>query len=203
LGKSKKQRKVKKMVQLTRIYTRGGDKGKTSLGTGTRVLKNDARIQAIGDVDELNSTLGLCRLFAEEDHLRLFEHIQNDLFDVGADLCLEDLNQEGCLRVQSSQVTWVEKTIDHFNKDLAPLTSFILPGGTALSSALHMVRSIARRAERSIVTLQQTADINDQVLIYINRLSDLFFVLARFFNEAGTKDILWKPGAFRDTSALS
>ena len=186
------------MVQLTRIYTRGGDKGKTSLGSGTRVLKNDSRIQAIGDLDELNSTLGLCRLFATDEHLSLFEHIQNDLFDVGADLCLEDLALKDCLRLQAAQVTWVEKTIDHFNKDLAPLTSFVLPGGSALSSALHMTRAIARRAERSIVTLQQEADINPQVLIYINRLSDLFFVLARFFNEAGTKDILWKPGAFRD-----
>jgi cob(I)alamin adenosyltransferase len=189
------------MVQLTRIYTRGGDKGKTSLGTGTRVFKNHPRIQAIGAVDELNSSLGLCRLHAPNDSIGLFEHIQNDLFDVGADLCLEDLNQPNCLRIQKSQTEWLEKAIDRFNGDLLPLTSFVLPGGSVLSANLHMARSIARRTERHIVDLQQAADMNPEVLIYINRLSDLLFVLARFFNDLGQGDILWKPGAFRDTTA--
>lgn len=186
------------MVQLTRIYTRGGDKGKTSLGSGTRVPKNDLRIAAIGDVDELNSSLGLCRLSWPEEHQTFFHRIQNDLFDVGADLCMEDLTQENVLRIQESQVTWLESKIDEFNKDLAPLKSFVLPGGSTLSSALHLSRSIARRAERSVVALQADASINDQVAVYLNRLSDLLFVLARFFNDKGAGDILWKPGASQD-----
>lgn len=186
------------MVQLTRIYTRGGDKGKTSLGSSTRVLKNDPRIHAIGDVDELNSSLGVCRLSWPEEHADFFHRIQNDLFDLGADLCMEDLTQKDVLRIRKEQVTWLEQRIDEFNADLAPLKSFVLPGGTALSSSLHMARSIARRAERSVVTLQLSVDINNQVSIYLNRLSDLLFVLARYFNNKGGQDVLWKPGASQD-----
>lgn len=186
------------MVQLTRIYTRGGDKGKTALGSGTRVPKNDLRIHAIGDVDELNSSLGLCRLSLPEEHATFFHHIQNDLFDVGADLCMEDLEMENALRIQENQVVWLEKNIDQFNEDLSPLTSFVLPGGSTLSAALHLSRSIARRAERSVVTLQQEAKINPQIAIYLNRLSDLLFVLARYFNDKGSKDVLWKPGASQE-----
>ena len=183
------------MVTLTRIYTRGGDKGKTALGTGTRVFKDDPRVEAIGSVDELNSCLGVCRLFAESTGQVLFQHLQNDLFDVGADLCLEDLSQENCLRVQASQVQWLEKNLDHFNEFLLPLTSFVLPGGSSLSANLHMARSIARRAERRVITLHREVSLNPQVPIYLNRLSDFLFVLARFFNDKGKADILWKPGA--------
>ncbi len=182
------------MVQLTRIYTRGGDKGKTSLGSGKRVLKTDPRIVAIGEVDELNSTLGVCRLSLPENHQSLFHRIQNDLFDVGADLCMDDLSKPGVLRIQASQILWLEQTIDHFNKDLSPLTSFVLPGGSPLSASLHVSRSVARRAERALVVLEMDCLINQQVLIYLNRLSDLLFVLARFFNQQGQGDILWQPG---------
>jgi len=182
------------MVQLTCIYTRGGDKGKTSLGTGKRVFKNDLRIIAIGEVDELNSSLGLCRVSLPAEYQPLFYRIQNDLFDVGADLCIDDLTKKDVLRIQTSQVLWLEETIDFFNKDLAPLTSFVLPGGSVLSAALHLSRTIARRAERALVSLQAESPLNKEVLIYLNRLSDLFFVLARFFNDKGKSDILWKPG---------
>jgi cob(I)alamin adenosyltransferase len=182
------------MVQLTRIYTRGGDKGKTSLGSGKRVSKTDSRIVAIGEVDELNSTLGVCRLSLPPEHQPLFHRLQNDLFDVGADLCMDDLQQAGVLRIQASQVLWLEETIDHFNKDLSPLRSFVLPGGSALSATLHVSRAVARRAERALIALQADTAINQQVVIYLNRLSDLLFVLARFFNQRGEGDILWQPG---------
>jgi cob(I)alamin adenosyltransferase len=182
------------MVQLTRIYTRGGDKGKTSLGSGKRVLKTDPRIMAIGEVDELNSTLGVCHLSLPEEHQSLFHRLQNDLFDVGADLCMDDLTQEGVLRIQPSQVIWLEETIDHFNKDLSPLRSFVLPGGSVLSASLHVSRAVARRAERALIALQIDTAINQQVIVYLNRLSDLLFVLARFFNDQGKGDILWQPG---------
>ena len=187
------------MVQLTRIYTKGGDKGKTSLGSGARVLKSTRRIQAIGDVDEANCAIGLAILdIAHEEALGLLKGIQNDLFDVGADLCMEDLSQEDVLRIKPIQAERVERAIDTFNDFLVPLYSFVLPGGSKVSAALHMARAVARRAERSVVALHQEEPINANVVVYLNRLSDLLFVLARFFNQKGEGDILWVPGHSQD-----
>ncbi len=184
------------MVQLTRIYTRGGDKGKTSLGTGERVLKSSLRMEAIGSVDEANAALGWAREMADETIKPLLYRIQNDLFDVGADLCMPDLKQEA-LRISFSQVVWLEEQIDRLNHPLPPLTSFILPGGSLLAAALHMARTIVRRAERVIVAEHQHHPVNLELLKYINRLSDLLFVLCRAVNDNGTNDVLWVPGANR------
>lgn len=183
------------MVQLTRIYTKGGDKGKTSLGTNIRVLKSSLRIIAIGDIDEVNAAIGVVRLYAEEDLDRLLARIQNNLFDVGADLCIPE-QEEGTkgLRILPQQVTFLEQQIDDHNKVLPPLTSFVLPGGTVLSAMLHQARTVARRAERSVCALQEREPLNDQILCYINRLSDLLFVLARYANHKQGGDILWVPG---------
>lgn len=187
------------MVQLTRIYTRGGDKGKTSLGGGERILKSSVRIAAIGDVDETNACLGLARLGANEDLDRLLAHLQNDLFDMGADLCVVEAaepNKER-LRIDLHQVSFLEETIDHYNKPLPPLKSFVLPGGSPLSASLHQARTVARRAERTICILKDSEPVNAYVLQYINRLSDLLFVLARFSNHQADGDVLWVPGAYR------
>jgi len=186
------------MVQLTRIYTKGGDKGKTSLGTGTRVLKSSPRIAAIGDVDEANACVGLARLYANEEIDRLLSHIQNDLFDVGADLCVpEDKQEKERLRIHPLQVTFLEEKIDHYNKTLPPLQSFVLPGGTPLSARLHQARTVVRRAERNICFLKDTESVNEYIIQYVNRLSDLLFVLARYDNHQEGGDILWVPGANR------
>lgn len=187
------------MVQLTRIYTKGGDKGKTSLGGGKRVLKSSVRIAAIGDVDETNACIGLARLFADEYMNRILSHLQNDLFDMGADLCVveEKDDNKDRLRIHPHQVHFLEDTIDHYNKPLPPLKSFVLPGGTSLSASLHQARAVARRAERTICVLKETESVNDYVLQYINRLSDLLFVLARFSNHQADGDLLWVPGAYR------
>ncbi|AIK95537.1 cob(I)yrinic acid a,c-diamide adenosyltransferase [Candidatus Odyssella acanthamoebae] len=184
------------MVQLTRIYTRGGDKGKASLGDGTRIYKSDLRMEAIGSVDEANASLGLVMLHAESDIAKILFRIQNDLFDVGADLCMSDTTQPG-LRIVASQVTWLEHQIDHFNESLSPLNSFVLPGGTQLAAYLHLARTIVRRAERVIVALSLQSQINLEVVRYINRLSDLLFVLSRYTNNKGLQDVLWVPGANR------
>ena len=186
------------MVQLTRIYTKGGDKGKTSLGTGKRVSKSSVRIASIGDVDEVNASLGLVRLHTNGELDRLLSHIQNDLFDMGADLCVpEDTSNEEVLRIQEGQITYLEKNIDTYNECLPHLTSFVLPGGTALAASLHFARTVARRAERTISHLKEEESINEKVLQYINRLSDLLFVLARTANHQAEGDILWVPGANR------
>jgi cob(I)alamin adenosyltransferase len=184
------------MVQLTRIYTKGGDKGKTSLGTGQRVPKSSPRIAAIGDVDEANAFIGVCRLFADEDMDRLLSRIQNDLFDLGADLCLPPKENEGNkLRIKSQQVSYLEEQIDYYNQVLPPLQSFVLPGGTSFSAHLHQARAVVRRAERSICYLKESESLNDTIIQYINRLSDLLFVLARYANHQKGGDVLWVPGA--------
>ncbi|MEI8320634.1 MAG: cob(I)yrinic acid a,c-diamide adenosyltransferase [Alphaproteobacteria bacterium] len=180
------------MVQLTRIYTKGGDKGKTSLGDGKRVFKDDPRIEAIGTVDEVNAWIGICHFHVSKDFLEDLNHIQHDLFDVGADLCIT--NSTTKLKVTEPQVTWLEDRIDTLNIHLSPLNSFVLPGGTAASSYIHGARTVSRRCERSLVHLSKEESLNPFVLSYINRLSDYLFVLARFENDRGRKDILWIPG---------
>lgn len=184
------------MVSLTRIYTRGGDKGKTSLGSGERVAKSNLRIAAIGTVDEANSAIGICRLAAAQEIDVILNRIQNDLFDVGADLCMPDLASPA-LRITPQQVEWLETQIDKLNKELTPLNSFILPGGSPSAAYLHMARTIVRRAERDIVALNENFKLNLEIIKYVNRLSDLLFVMARTVNQNGLNDILWVPGANR------
>ena len=190
------------MVKLTKIYTRGGDKGDTSLGDGTRVRKSDSRVAAYGTLDEANSTVGIVRLHtaADPDTDAMLVRIQNDLFDLGADLCRPSDAQEDAskvLRIVQSQVDRLEDEIDAMNATLAPLNSFVLPGGTAAAAYLHLARTIVRRAERDITDLAARETINPLALIYANRLSDHFFVLARFVNAKATGDVLWTPGATR------
>ena len=194
------------MVNLTRIYTRAGDGGETSLGDGRRVRKDDPRLAAYGTVDELNAMLGLVLadggLPAGWDGW--LTRIQNDLFDVGADLAVPEEEREDRssarertrLRVDEGQVTWLEERCDEVNEGLAPLTSFVLPGGTPLAARLHVARTICRRAEREIVALAAGAEVNAVALAYVNRLSDLLFILARAANPPG-REPLWVPGANR------
>lgn len=192
------------MVKLNKIYTKTGDDGTTGLVDGSRIAKNDARMAAIGDVDELNSALGLaiCEV-VDAALVQSLRMIQNDLFDLGADLATptgEDDDfapSEMMLRVTPSQVERLEGEIDAVNDHLDPLTSFILPGGEKSAAAVHLARAIARRAERTAVGAAQVMAINPQALAYINRLSDYLFVLGRMLNNAGKADILWVPGASR------
>ncbi len=187
------------MVTLTKIYTRGGDKGQTSLGDGRRVQKHDLRVEAYGTVDETNGVIGLARLHTEGEADAMLSRIQNDLFDLGADLCTPETGRkaEGALRVLDSQVERLEKEIDAMNAELQPLKSFILPGGTPASAYLHLGRTVARRAERLITRLSETEPLNPVTIRYINRLSDHLFVLARFLNDKGASDVLWVPGGNR------
>ncbi|MEM7169888.1 MAG: cob(I)yrinic acid a,c-diamide adenosyltransferase [Pseudomonadota bacterium] len=187
------------MVELTKIYTKGGDKGKTSLSNGARVVKHDLRVAAYGTVDEANSALGLARLHCEDDVDRLISQLQNDLFDLGADLCTPEVENppHPPLRIVSAQVERLEAEIDRLNAELAPLKSFILPGGTAAAAHLHLARTIARRAERQVTALAEKEPINPEAIRFINRLSDLLFVLSRHVNDGGALDVLWKPGANR------
>ena len=186
------------MVYLSRIYTKTGDQGETALGDGTRVPKNHPRVAAYGTVDELNSVLGV--LLAQIPALPeagLIRGIQNDLFDVGADLCLPQSASRPSkppLRVRPEQAERLEKAIDRLNANLAPLTSFVLPGGQPAAAWCHLARTICRRAERAVVALSQAEPINPQTVIYLNRLSDLLFVLARVSNAGGQEDVLWQPG---------
>jgi cob(I)alamin adenosyltransferase len=184
------------MVQLTRIYTRGGDQGKTSLGDGRRILKNTLRIEAIGAVDEANAFVGMARLSLKGEEELMLRRVQNDLFDVGADLCMPD-EQQGrtALRIHQRHIHRLEEEIDKINAILSPLKSFILPGGSEASTALHIARTVIRRAERRVCALSEKEAVNKNVIIYLNRLSDHFFVLARFMNKKGENDILWEPGA--------
>jgi cob(I)alamin adenosyltransferase len=187
------------MVYLSRIYTKTGDKGDTALGDGTRVAKDHPRVTAYGSVDELNAVLGmlLCQQPADGPHGALLRRIQNDLFDVGADLCVPVAADEPpgkVLRVRPEQAQRLEEAIDRLNAALQPLRSFVLPGGTPTAAACHLARTVCRRAERDVVTLMRQESINPQVLIYLNRLSDLLFVLARVFNDGGA-EVLWVPGA--------
>lgn len=186
------------MVQLTRIYTKGGDKGKTSLGTKERVSKASLRIAAIGDVDEANASIGVARLSADEEINLLLSHIQNDLFDLGADLCVPlEKTAEERLRIDPYQTAFLEEKIDYYNHPLPSLKSFVLPGGSLLAAVLHQARTVVRRAERTVCALHEAEPINASVLQYLNRLSDLLFVLARFANHKEGEDVLWVPGAHR------
>jgi len=190
------------MVVLNKIYTRTGDKGTTALGNGDRVAKHDARVAAYGTTDELNSVLGVARLNSEGEMDTALARIQNDLFDLGADLCRPDMAKDAGaeyppLRIIDSQVQRLESEIDAMNARLEPLRSFILPGGSTLSAHLHVCRTVARRAERLSVELSQAEDINADAITYLNRLSDWFFVAARVANDNGQSDVLWVPGANR------
>ncbi len=189
------------MVSLTRIYTRGGDAGETSLGDGARVPKHTLRVAAYGTVDEANAAIGLARLHTADQPAidAMLGRIQNDLFDLGADLCTpEEPNpKHPPLRVLPSQVDRLEAEIDAMNADLAPLKSFILPGGTPAAAHLHLARTVTRRAERLMTDLAQREPVTAAALKYINRLSDHLFVLSRVVNGNGAQDVLWVPGANR------
>jgi cob(I)alamin adenosyltransferase len=194
------------MVRLTRIYTRGGDAGKTSLGRGERVAKHDLRVEAYGTVDEANAIIGLARsaiaragssdvLVQADDMLA---RIQNDLFDLGADLCTVKAKRgQTALRIVASQVKRLESEIDAMNGDLEPLASFILPGGEETAALLHLARTVTRRAERRMTALAAKRAINPEAIKYINRLSDHLFVLSRRLNDNGASDVLWVPGGAR------
>lgn len=187
------------MVILNRIYTKTGDKGETALGDGTRVPKHAARIASYGTVDEANAVIGLARLHASGEVDAMLGRIQNDLFDLGADLCIPETSRrsEGALRITEAQVERLEREIDAMNAELAPLTSFVLPGGTPAAAYLHLARTVSRRAERQMVELAQSETVSPAALKYINRLSDHLFVASRYANEKGAKDVLWQPGANR------
>jgi cob(I)alamin adenosyltransferase len=187
-------------MKLDKIYTRTGDEGKTSLGDGTRLPKFHFRVTAYGSIDEANSVIGMALLqVPDQEVIRVLRHIQNDLFDVGADLCQPGKpgKEKPVLRITEEQVVWLEKQIDHFNAELEPLTSFVLPGGSPASAYMHLARTVTRRAERDVVRLSADETVNPAVLRYVNRLSDLFFVLARFLNDKGKEDVRWQPGLHR------
>jgi cob(I)alamin adenosyltransferase len=196
------------MVKLNKIYTRTGDDGTTGLVRGPRRMKHDLRVNAFGTVDEANSHLGLARLHtaALPKIDSLLARIQNDLFDLGSDLATPGADQPGTppvLRITQAQTDWCERQIDHFNDGLEPLTSFVLPGGSALSAELHVARTVVRRAERLVVELMSIEpDTNADVMRYLNRLSDLLFVLARVANANGRRDVLWVPGQYSELRKL-
>jgi len=190
------------MVRLTKIYTKTGDKGRTRLGDMSEVEKTDIRVEAYGSVDEANATIGLARSGLENDAVDvLLARIQNEMFDLGADLCVPDTGADlgyEPLRVTTKQVEALETAIDTWNAKLEPLDSFILPAGSEASARLHVARTVCRRAERRTVALQQVDDrLNPETVRYLNRLSDLLFVLARIANDEGKADVKWVPGASR------
>jgi cob(I)alamin adenosyltransferase len=188
------------MVKLTRIYTRGGDRGDTSLGDGRRVRKHDLRVAAYVTVDEANAAIGVARLHADATVADgMLGRIQNDLFDLGADLCRpgDDPAEADVLRVQPQQVQRLEDEIDAMNVALRPLDSFVLPGGRPAAAQLHLARTVARRAERLTTELATREPVNPVAVQYLNRLSDHLFVLARYVNDKGSADVLWVPGANR------
>ncbi|PIE14263.1 MAG: ATP:cob(I)alamin adenosyltransferase [Rhodobacterales bacterium] len=190
------------MVVLSKIYTRTGDAGQTALGNGKRVSKTAPRVNAYGTVDETNATVGIARLHSSGEMDERLALIQNDLFDLGADLCRPEMDKDAeaefpPLRLADSQVERLESEIDQMNKGLETLRSFILPGGSALAAHLHLCRTVSRRAERLAVELADQQDINPAAVKYLNRLSDWFFVAARVANENGASDVLWVPGANR------
>jgi cob(I)alamin adenosyltransferase len=190
------------MVVLNKIYTKTGDAGETALGNGARVAKHSLRVSSYGTVDELNATVGLARLHADGVIAELLAKIQNDLFDLGADLCTPDMEKDGereytPLRMAAAQVKRLEVEIDAMNARLEPLRSFILPGGSALAAHLHLCRTVSRRAERLAVALAEAEPVNEHAVKFLNRLSDWFFVASRVANANGTADVLWVPGANR------
>jgi cob(I)alamin adenosyltransferase len=193
------------MVVLNKIYTKTGDAGTTALGSGKRVPKHDKRIDAYGTVDETNAILGIVRTHLAGDETGVdaqLARIQNDLFDLGADLCIPDTGEElpyEPLRISAAQVSWLEEQIDAMNSELQPLRSFILPGGSPAAAALHLARTVSRRAERLMVELAADPDepVGADALKYINRLSDHLFVASRFVNDRGKGDVLWVPGKNR------
>ena len=193
---------MKQIVILNKIYTKTGDDGTTALGNGERIAKSSKRVSAYGSVDELNSFIGLARSFVESDKLKeldkILATIQNDLFDLGADLCIPDKDKNAdSLKIVKSYVINLEKEIDKLNSQLEPLRSFILPGGTKVSAYVHIARTIARRCEREMIELRQIeeAEISKEAVQYINRLSDFLFVAARYVNlKSDFDDILWIPG---------
>jgi cob(I)alamin adenosyltransferase len=193
------------MVKLNKIYTRTGDDGTTGLGTGERRLKSDLRVEAYGTVDEANACVGLARLHTAAIHPdidTMLGRIQHDLFDLGADLCVPDTGKKldyEPLRIIAAQTARIEADIDVLNKDLAPLRSFILPGGTPAAAALHLARTVSRRAERMMVALALNPEehVNREGIRYINRVSDFLFVAGRVVNDNGNADVLWVPGKNR------
>ncbi len=192
------------MVRLTKIYTRGGDAGETSLGGGARVPKHDLRVAAYGTVDEANAALGLARLHTTGEADAMLARIQNDLFDLGADLCVPETPPSSVkgpkhapLRMAQGQIDRLEREIDAMNEALKPLDSFVLPGGTAAAAHLHLARTVIRRAERLISELAAKETLNPLALKYANRVSDHLFVLARHLNDDGQRDVLWVPGKNR------
>ena len=188
------RRRREEPVRLTRIYTRGGDRGETSLGDGSRVAKTHARIVAGGDVDELNSAVGWARVIAEDEAGATLERVQNELFDLGADLSVPtSKSKRERLRVTQAQVDRLERDCDTFNERLPALKSFVLPGGTELAARLFLARAVCRRAERSVLDVDDRSDL---VAVYLNRLSDLLFILARDAN-VGADEPLWTPGETR------
>ena len=190
------------MVVLNKIYTKTGDAGETALGNGVRVAKHSGRVNAYGTVDETNAVVGMARLHAEGAIDGQLAAIQNDLFDLGADLCRPDMAQDAeaeytPLRMTAAQVSRLEHEIDAMNEALEPLRSFVLPGGSALAAQLHLCRTVSRRAERLTVELATTEEVNEHAVKYLNRLSDWFFVASRIANDDGRSDVLWVPGANR------
>ena len=196
------------MVKLNKIYTKTGDDGTTGLTDGSRVKKYDLRPEAYGTVDELNSILGMIvslyedkirKEKSDDEILNLLKRIQNDLFDLGADLSkpFSTKNEINDLRIIKLQVEFLENFIDKYNKNLEPLNSFVLPGGTVISSWFHLARTVTRRAERNVCGLLDKEKINKYSLMYLNRLSDLLFVISRLMNDNGQKDVLWKPGHYQ------
>lgn len=190
------------MVKLNKIYTRTGDDGTTGLVDGTRRAKHNARMEAIGVVDEANSAIGhaVVALDALAKYRTVLVRIQNDLFDLGADLATPGTDftpSDMVLRIVPTQATWIETQIDNLNEDLAPLTSFILPGGSEAAARVHVARAAVRRAERAMTALAETEPVNPAALAYVNRLSDYLFVLTRAINAAGSGDVLWAPGQNR------
>jgi cob(I)alamin adenosyltransferase len=190
------------MVVLNRIYTRTGDDGTTSLGSGERRKKYDLRVAAYGTLDEVNAVIGIARLHAADEPAldAALGRVQNDLFDVEADLCLSEKGPGGArLTVTDAQVEWLEREIDRFNAELAPLRSFVLPGGSAAAAWLHLARTVCRRAERLMVELKDKPDetVTAPSLKYVNRLSDFLFVASRWANQKGVRDVLWEPGRNR------
>ena len=183
------------MIKLNKIYTKTGDSGDTALGDGERVLKDSLRVSAYGNVDELNASIGIITLYANTELKRKLKNIQNDLFDIGADLCvpISEKNKDR-LRLSTNQIETLELEIDEMNSILEPLNSFVLPGGCRSATFLHMARTICRRAERSVVSLKSKEEINDNTLVYLNRLSDWLFVASRVENQENSSEVLWAPG---------